>query len=196
MHPRTLNFLTVVLFVCTIRPQKPNEPRHCFQRNMEGSDDHPSRDFSDSQMKPKPLRIARKDRSTEKSGCDSLQGLPSKDNRIDEPAPDVDERPDEAQEQHSTTTDCPASSSKQNSPALAALVSKFETLDALSSSKPRHQNAPGIVVSKQLANSSRVPVDRRTTSVAAWSLEHKTNKENMRPGRTWGLDGHTGNSED
>jgi hypothetical protein len=181
MHPPTLNsFLTVVLFVCTIRPQKPNEPRHCFQRNMEGSDDHPSRDFSDSQMKPEPLRIARRGQAAEDSG---------------EPAPEVDERQDDTQEQHATTTDCSASSNKQDPPALAGLVSKFEALVTLSSSRPRDQHAPGTVASKPPTNFSRIPVDRRTTSVAAWSLKRKTNKENMRPGRTCGLDGQAGNSE-
>lgn len=163
---------------------------------MECPDNQSSRDFSNSQLKPEPLRIARKNRLSNASSCDRLPSSSSKHSGTAEWATEIEERQGDALAQHVTVTSHSELVRRDGLSSLAALVSRFETLDALSCTTTSHQTVTAVVASRSLTNPSRNPVGSRATFTATRVLERKTGKENIELERSCGLDGHTDTSED
>lgn len=120
---------------------------------MESLDHQSARDFSDVQLKPAPLRLARTSQSSIGAGQDGAPDSPPKHVRIDEAVTEI------TAHQKSTTQGqtlagfySPAPCAQTITPVLASLLSKFEMLDAVSAPRskvfrrpltvllPRHRN--------------------------------------------------------
>lgn len=108
--------------------------------------EHPSGcDFSDSHLKPAPLRLKRKSQSRSDSN----------DYEYDAPGPEstpwasqTSEEPVTAHRENQTALRQPTPPLRTTSPALSALVSKFEMLGAFSNAKSK---VPWLLAAKKLS---------------------------------------------
>ena len=95
---------------------------------MECLDNPSARDFSDAQLKPEPLRL-RKSHSSIGAGPDNVPHSPSKHVRINESATEI--------------------TAQAITPVLAALMSKFEMLDAVSAPEAETRRSPADLAALQ-----------------------------------------------
>ncbi len=162
-------------------PQHPhprNRTRHTSRYaadTMEFLERRPPRDFSDSQMKPAPLRVARKRRSTANNAGTDAAATPCEDM---------------SQQVPSVAFNSPTPSVRSASPSLAVLVSKYESLDAIAS--------PGSLSVKSPGGHPRPALLGSTVSATLDPpLSDTTNMQNKNARKTGGvLDGHWGTGKD
>jgi hypothetical protein len=111
-----------------------------------------ARDFSHAQLKPEPLRL-RKSQSNISASPDDVPGSPSRHVRINEAATEV--------------------TAQAITPVLAALMSKFEMLDAVNSPKARTPRSP--------ADLSALQPPQRHTSTPSTDAHVSSNADTLLP---------------